>query len=123
MDNNELPLFEPFKSKGISQPLAANQPILLNNTHQLWFVESGSVDLFLVKTEQDEPIGARHTLFRINPGEFVLPICGLAEPWQILAASIPNTRINILHWQDLIITPQVMAALGNRKEKTINAHE
>lgn len=121
MDNNDIQLIEPFKSKGESRPLLANQPVLMNNPNQLWLVESGSVDLFLVQTENGHQSGARHPLFRINPGELVLPIHGIEEPWQVLAAGVPNTCICLLDWTDLTLTPTVISALSIWVQNTIIA--
>lgn len=80
---------------GGSRALPANRPMPLQGPRTLWWVEAGKVDLFLVRWEQEEPLGARHLLTRVEAGG-LFPTFDPRQrgwPWALLAIGSPDTRI------------------------------
>lgn len=58
-----------FEQRGASrQALAGNHPLLLTSSSHAWVVESGCVDLFVVRLKQGEPSGKLTPLFRVAQG-------------------------------------------------------
>lgn len=55
-----------------------NQPLLLDNPHKVWVVQSGTMAIFVTKFVAGEAIGDRHYLFTVNAGEalFGVPLWG-----------------------------------------------
>ena len=49
--------------------VGGNRPILLDEPHTVWMVQSGSMALFAVMLNQKTPEGARRYLFSLNSGE------------------------------------------------------
>ena len=49
--------------------VGGNRPILLDEPHTVWIVQSGSMALFAVMLNQKTPEGARRYLFSLNSGE------------------------------------------------------
>jgi len=66
----------------------------IHDPSRLWLVEAGSVDMFLVMTEDGEPAGARHHIMRVEKGGAIF---GVAPPastaMRILAAATPESRL------------------------------
>jgi hypothetical protein len=49
--------------------IKGNEPLLLNDPHQVWIVKSGAIALFAAKIQSEKPAGNRHYLFSIGAGE------------------------------------------------------
>lgn len=94
-----------------------NQPLLLDNPQKVWVVQSGTMAIFVTKVVAGEPIGDRHYLCSVNPGEalFGMTLWGeeplknvkLDENYQsfsygILAVAIPESVVLELDFVDLI---------------------
>ena len=73
---------------------AANQTLFLSDPEKVWLVASGKLDLFLVDTEQGEPIGARFHVLRVEEGQavFGLGSDGSAET-EIVASAPPGAKL------------------------------
>ena len=121
MDQDTRKIFEPFLSSGVSRSLPANCPELIYDANEIWLVEKGSVDLFLVQTDRGHQYGARYPLFRADAGELVLPMTDLRAPWRVMAAGIPNTCICRMQWVDLTLSEEITAALSNWLRKSMAA--
>ena len=55
--------------------IKSNQPFLLLNPQVVWLVVSGQISVFATQVSNYKPIGERHYLFSVNPGEI---LCGVA---------------------------------------------
>src|SRR2546427_197520 len=51
-----------FNLAELGRPIEATVPFLVNDTGTVWFLSSGSVDLFVVRTVDGEAFLARHSL-------------------------------------------------------------
>src|SRR5581483_841737 len=52
----------------------SNEPFSVNHFGQAWFVEQGTVDLFVVPVADGKPAGPRSHLMRANAGQIILGI-------------------------------------------------
>ncbi|OKH33023.1 NHLP bacteriocin export ABC transporter permease/ATPase subunit [[Phormidium ambiguum] IAM M-71] len=97
--------------------LKGNQPLLLDNPQKVWVVKSGTIAIFLTKVVAGEPIGDRHYLCSINPGEALFGIALWGEEplknvklnenyesfnYGILAVTIQESEVLELDFVDLI---------------------
>ena len=57
---------------GEEQTLRTNEAFLIGDPGYLWFIASGQIELFVVQTEGDEPVGARTHFATFNPGSVML---------------------------------------------------
>jgi NHLM bacteriocin system ABC transporter ATP-binding protein len=113
-----------FDSAAQPVPLSANRPRLLHDRAHLWRVESGAVDLFLVRLRQGRPVGARYPLFRVEVGELLFPFApegGDETGWGVLASGVPGTAIRGAPWSRLDNRPAVLRALENWVEALTGA--
>lgn len=80
--------------------IKSNQPFLLLNPQVIWQVMSGQVSVFATKVSNHKPIGERHYLFTVNPGEI---LCGVAvtQGLGILAVAIEDVELQRLSIHDL----------------------
>lgn len=92
-----------------SRPGAVAAPFLIHDPEKLWLVESGSVDLFLVQTEGEVPMGARHHVLRVKQGKAIF---GTTTPsstsMRLLAAPTPDSCVlefSRARLQDLSTSP------------------
>jgi len=75
--------------------LAANRQHPLPGADSVWLVRSGSVDVFLVKREAGEAVGARRHVARADAGQLLLgmDLDALADDWALIAAGTPGTEV------------------------------
>lgn len=73
-------------------PTAGNIPILLNDPHAVWYVESGALDIFLVDADGDDaPSDLRHVL-RAEVGRLVFGVdCG-ETGFAAVAKGLPGSQ-------------------------------
>ncbi|MEB3233045.1 MAG: NHLP bacteriocin export ABC transporter permease/ATPase subunit [Leptolyngbyaceae bacterium] len=72
-----------------------SSPLLLNQPHIAWMVESGVLAIFVTRICNGEPEGERRYLFNVNPGEVVFnhPLGQEAEPLGLLAVPMEATTL------------------------------
>jgi NHLM bacteriocin system ABC transporter ATP-binding protein len=51
--------------------VGANKPILLVDEEISWVVYAGHVDIFVIRLDENEPVGPRHFLMRVTPGQAI----------------------------------------------------
>ena len=72
----------------------AGRPLFVTDPEQVLLVVAGSLDLFLVDTQDGEPVGARFHLFRAEASQAVFGIDPGAHAGQALVATAaPGTRL------------------------------
>ena len=82
---------------GVPTPCAGNSPVSLDDPDQLWFVESGKVNLFIVEIRNGIEQSQRQHLMICNRGDLlfgVLPDNSQAEydtEFKVIAKGIPGT--------------------------------
>jgi len=83
-----------------SEPLSH---FLADDHSRLWWVESGKLDLFLVRVESGSPVGARHPVLRVEKGELLFGISSesIGPQWGLLAVTVPGSKIRVLDIADL----------------------
>ena len=81
-----------LNSSKIAQQVKGNQPLLLNNPQQVWFVKSGLLAIFATKVVNSEVTGSRHYLFSVSEGEAVFGT-QLFDGWGLLAVAIQQTEL------------------------------
>lgn len=55
--------------KGQLYTFKSNEPILLDDPHNVWILQSGSISVFTVTVKDGNPEGSRHYLFNSAPGD------------------------------------------------------
>ncbi len=78
--------------------LAGNDPLLLTGSDHVWVVESGEVDLFVVRMENGNPAGNLTPLIRLEAGEMFLGLeqDDVSQTIGILVRGGPDTVIHAL---------------------------
>jgi ATP-binding cassette subfamily C protein len=94
----------PFAGRGRSQALTGAQPWLLHDPEAVWYVDEGEVDVFALRTEHGEAVGARYSLFRIATGQILIGMTEPAAPVAagVLAAATGNATVVRLARRDLL---------------------
>ena len=73
-----------------------------NTEGVVWFVEHGSVDIFLVPTSDGLPHGAREHLVSVSSGQlFAFPAFDGETGYRFVASPAPDTRYRLIPWQDV----------------------
>jgi NHLM bacteriocin system ABC transporter ATP-binding protein len=65
-----------LRGKGRSVELSGNQRFFLRNPGKAWLVETGTPDVFAVRTKDDEPLGMWTHIFRGKEGTLLLGVDG-----------------------------------------------
>jgi NHLM bacteriocin system ABC transporter ATP-binding protein len=84
-----------FEKEGTLFEAGGNKPFLLNDSDTVWVVDSGRVDIFAVKIEDDNAVGPRTHIFRAEKGQALF---GMDRNFYdkgvgLLAVGAKNTRI------------------------------
>ena len=84
-----------FSTNGEEKTLRTNEAFLIGDPQYLWFIASGQIELFVVQTMEDEPVGPRTHFATFNPGSIMLGMdFGLyGQASGFLATSSDSTRI------------------------------
>ncbi|MGH9566902.1 MAG: hypothetical protein ACRD4F_18360, partial [Candidatus Angelobacter sp.] len=81
---------ENFDKPQIDSPRAA---FLVEDSHSVWLVRSGKLDLFLVGVKDGEPCGTRRHVLRVEPGQAVFGVGRHRENMTLLASPAPGTTL------------------------------
>jgi ATP-binding cassette subfamily C protein len=76
--------------------VGANKPILLADPQTAWVVYSGQIDVFAVNLADDTPVGVRHFLIRVTPGQALFgkaPLSMALGRLGLLAVGSQETRL------------------------------
>src|SRR3984893_8827438 len=84
-----------FSTIGEEQTLRTNEAFLISDPQYVWFIVSGQIELFVVQTLEDEPVGPRTHFATFNPGSIILGMdFGLyGQSSGFLATSSDRTQI------------------------------
>ena len=84
-----------FPTIGEEKTLGTNEAFLIGDPQYLWFIVSGQIELFVVQTMEDEPVGPRTHFATFNPGSIILGMdFGLyGQSSGFLATSSERTQI------------------------------
>ncbi len=83
----------PDESSQLLEP-QPNHPFSIEAADSVWIVQSGKLDLFLVKTVDGEPAGARHHFLRVEQGGAVFGIDSRQRPsTSVVATATPGTQL------------------------------
>src|SRR5438046_10156602 len=89
-----------FNLAELGRPIEATLPFLVNDTGTVWFLSSGSVDLFVVRTVDGEAFSARHYLMSVAADGAIFGIdAGRDMDIAILACPRPGTTIHPIRFQ------------------------
>jgi NHLM bacteriocin system ABC transporter ATP-binding protein len=61
-----------FSTIGEVKTLRTNEAFLIGDSEYFWFIASGQIELFIVQTMEDEPVGPRTHFATFNPGSVML---------------------------------------------------
>jgi ATP-binding cassette subfamily C protein len=74
--------------------MSPGKPLVLGDDQAWYLVSGGSLDVFLVRSENGQATGQRHFLFTAKAGD---TLCGLAREisgdWRLVAAGNPDSRV------------------------------
>lgn len=105
-----------FEQRGTAEELGGNAPFLVEDPRCIWMVTRGLVDIFFIRVEQREPVGARYHCASIRPGEiFFVPV--VSEGVGLLAVSAGASlirRVDLAEFLDLAEEPERRAELAQR---------
>jgi len=96
-------LTERLSQAGEAFPLKAKEPLALTTPETVWWVESGTVDVFAVPGQNGQPVGAREHLYRIEAGQVLLGLepAAIHGNWVLIAVATPRTRLRAIPWETL----------------------
>jgi NHLM bacteriocin system ABC transporter ATP-binding protein len=78
---------------GTADPVI-NVPFFIHQPSSVWLVAGASLDLFLVRTTDGQPSGARHHLARVAPSEAIFGFdCAVQDEFRILAVPGVGCRL------------------------------
>lgn len=60
-----------FEQEGVMKMVGGNTPFLLEGAENVWFIRSGKVEVFSVKVENGQAVGARQHFFTASAGELL----------------------------------------------------
>ncbi|MEG5052881.1 MULTISPECIES: NHLP bacteriocin export ABC transporter permease/ATPase subunit [unclassified Microcoleus] len=113
--------------------IKGNEPLLLNDPHQVWIVKSGAIAVFAGKIQSEKPAGNRHYMFGVGAGEALF---GAATPpnqgghggtaptrggenlkpgWGLLAIAIAETELEPIAIADCA----ALVAAGDSKTRSL----
>ena len=104
----KLPLALPTRllAQGVSQTRGGHQPIRLNDPEQIWWIRSGSIELFLVSQNAEGTEGMRHYLASLPVGSLLLGLpTDPTTGFTLLAVPHPDTEL--VHWDRAWFQAQV----------------
>lgn len=78
--------------------IKGNQSLLLDDPQKVWLIESGSLELFAVKTKDSVPDSRRRYLFNLEKGEALFCMATNPETYNFLATSVETTIVRPLNW-------------------------
>jgi NHLM bacteriocin system ABC transporter ATP-binding protein len=89
--------------RGVRIQTGSNEPFWVHDPRNTWFVEKGSVDLFIVPMADGNPAGPRNHLLRISAGQIIGGIerNGAEREVGFLAVAAPQSRVYRLPVHDL----------------------
>ena len=92
------PLAQLFLSEGTPVVASGNKPFLLDGKENVWFLESGKVEVFTVALEGMEPTGSRAHFLSVSPGQIMLgmDLAGFAMGSGFLAVGRMGTQLRRL---------------------------
>jgi len=94
-------------ASGEALSVKASRPLFVDDPEQVLLIVAGSLDLFLVDTEDSEPVGARFHLFRAEASQAVFGIDpGTHNDQAVIATAAPGTQLTRIPLEKL-------RALGN----------
>ncbi len=84
-----------FIEEGTVIEAEGNSPFLLNNEENVWVVQSGMVDVFIVRTMDGKAVGSRSHLFRAETGHvlFGINLHDYEKEMELLASPGSGTRL------------------------------
>ena len=82
------------------QKIKSNQPFLLLDPQNVWLVISGQVSIFATQVDNQKPIGERHYLFSINPGEVLFGVA-VTQQLGILAVALEDVELQQLSVEEV----------------------
>jgi NHLM bacteriocin system ABC transporter ATP-binding protein len=85
----------------------SSAPFLLDDPDSLWLVESGKLDIFLVRIESGEPTDARFPLFRVDAGQAAFGMPSDSGAFALGASALPGTVISVLRKPNVSARPLV----------------
>lgn len=104
-----------LRNLGVRIPLAGNRLLLLNQEGEVWVVEEGRVEVFAVAVSEGAPVGARHHICTLLPGDGVP-----ALPWaqdgdlSFLAVAAAESRLIRVSMTALVTKAELATAAVDR---------
>lgn len=106
----ELFLLQLRYREGRSVVVESNKPLLLDDPDLVWVVYSGQVDVFSIPVKDDQVVGARKHLFRVQGGQLLFGIQpDEGSDFQLLASGTPGTnliQIERTRFQEMVTDPE-----------------
>jgi NHLM bacteriocin system ABC transporter ATP-binding protein len=105
---------------------SAKEPLALTTPETVWWVESGTVDVFAVPGSDGVALGAREHLYRIAAGQILLGIdvAFINAGWVLVAVATPRTRVRAIPWSRLTgsaAEPSLRKELGDLSGEWVSA--
>src|SRR6476469_5515638 len=94
--------------------IKGNEPLLLNDPHQVWIVNSGAIALFAAKIQSEKTASNRHYLFSVGAGEALFG-AALGDGWGLLAIAIAETELEPI----AIADSAAVVAAGDSKTRSL----
>jgi NHLM bacteriocin system ABC transporter ATP-binding protein len=83
-----------LRSGGILLDPRPNHAFSIHLPDVIWFVQSGKLDLFMVRTAKDGLAGARHHVLRVEQGQAIFGMCPIeGNEHALVASATPGTQL------------------------------
>ena len=87
---------------GEPHSVAANKPVLINSSEEIWFIEHGSVDILSAEYAGDQAQTALEHVARLETGRLIIGVEGEANGIKLLAKGVQGTILRSLS-RDLLL--------------------
>jgi NHLM bacteriocin system ABC transporter ATP-binding protein len=101
-----------FQEQGVRHVMALNDTLVIDGPDNVWFVQSGQVEMFAIRLERGQPAGARSHVLSINPGSLVFGM-DFADYGQGFGFMLIGTEGSELYR----LTKAQLRALASRREQ------
>src|SRR5215470_436671 len=91
--------------RAVASAWRTDSSFVTNGIGVAWLVQSGHVDLFLVRLRNGDPVGHRSHVLRASEGEVVCGMDVRPDGMALLARPAPETSLKRIAQRSLVATP------------------
>ncbi len=87
---------------GEPRPVAGNQPLALNDSELVWYVEQGAIDVLAAEYERGHMVSPYKHFFRLKQGRVAFGADAAGHSVELVARGLPDSRLRCMPRQRLL---------------------